>query len=67
MPGISSIGSPCWRTTEQENAMTEITAPHGWFKDIKLYVDDTGGMGHPVRAHSRLAAVWCGVGTRSLP
>ena len=28
--------------------MTEITAHHGWFKDTKLHVDDTGGTGRPV-------------------
>jgi pimeloyl-ACP methyl ester carboxylesterase len=28
--------------------MTEITAHHGWFKDTKLHVDDTGGSGRPV-------------------
>ena len=28
--------------------MTEVTAHHGIFKDIKLHVDDTGGTGRPV-------------------
>lgn len=28
--------------------MTEVVAHHGWFKDTKLHVDDTGGPGRPV-------------------
>ena len=28
--------------------MTEVVAHHGWFKNTKLHVDDTGGAGRPV-------------------
>ncbi len=28
--------------------MTQIVAHHGWFKDTRLHVDDTGGSGRPV-------------------